>query len=86
MKNLFLTCACLLALLVSPLRLVAGEPSVVIVRIQDSGGNIAMALTGPNGRTELLEFKASTMTQKGLQASSQGYYTVIDKLYKKATN
>ena len=87
MKKLLLVCACVLALWVSPLKSVASEPSVVIVRIADGGGNVHMALTGPNGRKEVLEFKAQTsLNTKGflgsLQAASQGYHNVIEKLYR----
>ncbi|MFD1874850.1 hypothetical protein [Hymenobacter bucti] len=74
----------------SPFPSVAGEPSVVVVRILDgNGGNVHLALTGPNGRKEQREFKApGCLGTKGLlgnlQAASQGYQEVTEKLYKES--
>ena len=86
MKKLLLVCACLLALCGSPFPSMASEPSVVVVRIVDDGGNVYMALTGPNGRQQVLEFKAQTsLNTKGflgnLQTASKGYQSVLEQLY-----
>lgn len=79
-------CACLLALCGSPFSSWASEPSVIIVRIVDDGGNVYLAFAGPKGRQQVFEFKAqASLNTKGflanLQAASNGYQSVLEKLY-----
>ena len=70
LKKLFAGCACWGALLGAPLPSRAGEPGVVGIRLLDGGGNVRWALTGPNGRNEVVAFQASSLNNKGLQAAS----------------
>ena len=88
MKKLLLVGACFLTLAGAPFPTRASEPSVVVVRIVDDGGNVYMALTGPNGLQQVFEFKAqaSLLNTKGflsnLQAASKGYQSVLETLYR----
>ena len=88
MKKLLLVGACFLTLAGAPVPARASEPSVVVVRIVDDGGHVYLALSGPNGRQQVFEFKAqaSLLNTKGLlsnlQAASTGYQRVLETLYR----
>jgi hypothetical protein len=60
--------------MISPFPLFADEPSVVIVRIIDGSGNICMSINGPNGRSEIVEVKGSSLGNQYLKDSGKGYY------------
>ncbi|MFD2718313.1 hypothetical protein ACFST9_06280 [Hymenobacter monticola] len=87
MKKLLILSACLLALWASPMPALAGEPSVVVVRIVDGGGQVFVTLAGPHGRKEEFTFKKESDKADGalfgaMHAATQGYQRVLEKLYR----
>jgi hypothetical protein len=80
MKKLFAMSACLLALGLNPVRGYAADPEVVVVRAYEVGGTVQLVITGPNGRSETVEFPGGIGSKK-LAAAGQGYHAVVTKLY-----
>ncbi len=79
MKNLFLLCACLLAL-AAPLRAAVAPPAdIVVVRILE-GRSITAIITRGDGKSEKIEFDRGA-SDKNLTQSSEGYYKLFHQLY-----
>jgi len=80
MKNIFLLCACLLAL-AAPLRAAAVPPAdIVVVRAYEGMGRITVIITRGEGKSEKVTFDRG-VSDKSLLASSEGYYKVFQQLY-----
>lgn len=80
MKKYLFGCACLVALMGSPVEARVADPEVVIVRIYENASTVQLVLTGPNGRSETVEF-INGIGSKKLAATGQGYHAVVTKLY-----
>jgi hypothetical protein len=79
MKKLFLIGACLLALASSPALAQVGGPPVVVVQLYYSGlGTGHIAVTRGEGKTEDIEYKATTIKQ---HVASETYQRVFTQLY-----
>jgi len=79
MKKLFFVAACLWVL-AAPLHAVAGPPTIVVVRIYDSGASITAVITRGEGKNEKIEFN-SGVSDKKLTQASEGYYKFLERLY-----
>jgi hypothetical protein len=80
MKQIFLLCACLLVLRVSPAMAQVADPDIVVVRVSEYINTVELAISRGTGKTEYVQFK-NGMNQKALMASSEGYYNALLKLY-----
>jgi glutathionyl-hydroquinone reductase len=80
MKKLFWLCACLVAVCVSPVLAQATNPEIVVVRVNEYRGKIKMTIVRGPGKTQYVELE-NGVTEKGLAASGEAYYTQFAKLY-----
>ena len=80
MKNLLLSCALLLALVLPFRSLAVGPPEVVIVRIYEGGTITAIISRGP-GKSEKVEF-GSGITDKHLTQAAEGYQALFERFYR----
>ena len=80
MKNLLLSCALLLALLLPLRSLAAGPPLVAVVRIIDNVGVITAFVARTDAPMERLTF-ASGISDKHLVESTVGYQKLVQRLY-----
>lgn len=80
MKKLLFLGACLVVLSSQPVMAQTGGPDIVIVRLAEGAGTIHAVITRGEGKSEEIEFPNGSKN-KGLIASSEGYYKMINKLY-----
>lgn len=81
MKYYFVICACLWALLGSPVHAYAADSDVVVVRVQDGGGgDVRCVVTRGEGKSEEVVFK-SGYKATSLGIAAEGYHKLIARLY-----
>lgn len=80
MRKLLLLFACWLALMVNPVKVSAGDPDIVVVRIYENYNNVSLSITRGPGKSEYLEF-ANGSSEKRLAASGEGYFKALYKFY-----
>jgi len=82
MKKVFLLSACLWAL-AGPASAQADAASLVVVRVRDYKTSALIFITRGEGKTEKIEVDGKWLSlDKSMAAVSEGYYKVVDKLYR----
>jgi hypothetical protein len=80
MKKLLFLGACLLALASQPVMAQTGGADIVVVRINDTGAIVYMAISHGAGKTESLSFP-SGYNEKRILETAERYQQVLTKLY-----
>jgi hypothetical protein len=80
MKKLIFLCACLLALLATPMVSYAADPVVLVVRVYDSGSRVHLVISGVNEKSETHEFDSGT-NNKSLAAAGREYQKLLTRIY-----